>query len=284
MNQSNLNKIISLSLKEDIARGDITTNAIVDPKVKAQADIVVKKPGVVCGLSVAKEVFRQVNPRLTFRPLLKDGSLVKANTIIAHVYGQAGSIITAERVALNFLSMLSGIATKTHAFVSAIKPYTTNILDTRKTTPLLRELQRYAVRCGGGVNHRFDLSSMAMIKDNHRLLAYSQMSLVEAIAVVKKKYPRTCVEVEVDDLHEFQQALKSQAEIILLDNMQPAQIKQAVKLRQQAKSPVLLEASGGINLSNIKAYAATGVDRISVGALTHSIEALDVSLDIAYQA
>ncbi len=284
MNLSNLKKIIALSLKEDIGFGDITTSSLVDARAKIQADIIVKSEGVVAGLIVAKEVFRQVNPRLTFRPLAKDGQRVKANTTIAHVYGAAASILTAERVALNMLSMLSGIATKTQSFVSLIKPYKTQILDTRKTAPMLRELQRYAVRCGGGFNHRFDLSTMAMIKDNHRLLAVGKMTLIEAVEVIKKKHPHKIVELEVDHVDELKEALKSKAEIILLDNMTPAQIKNAIKLRHQSKSKVLLEASGGINLKNIKSYAATGVDRISVGALTHTIEALDISLDIAYHA
>ena len=186
------------------------------------------------------------------------------------------TLLTAERVAINFLSLLSGISTQTRIFVDAIKPYRTPIYDTRKTTPLLRKLERYAVRCGGGVNHRFNLSEMAMIKDNHREVSAS-MSFSEMVAQVKQATKKK-VELEVDNLAQFRQALKSKADYILLDNMTPLQTRQAVQWRNQEKSKILLEASGGININNVKQYAATGVDRISVGSLTHSPKALDISL------
>lgn len=280
----NLKAIIKTALKEDIGVEDITSKALIDPNIKVQADIIIKSKGIACGVPVVREVFKAINPRLTFRPLLNDGAIINKPTIIAHVYGRAQDILTAERVALNFLSLLSGIATTTYAFVKAIKPYRANILDTRKTIPLLRSLQRYAVKCGKGVNHRFDLSSMALIKDNHRILTTKENSLIDAVNSIKKKYPSKKVVLEVDDLNEYAVALQSKADIILLDNMPLADLRKAVYLRKASKSKVLLEVSGGVNLKNVKQIAATGVERISIGALTHHLNALDVSLDIVYRA
>lgn len=285
MNTINLKNLVAAILKEDIGRGDITTKALVKSTAKVQADIIAKQAGVICGLAIVKEIFHQLDPRITCRLLVRDGQTVKANTIVLHLYGSADSILAGERVALNCLSLLSGIATTTKRYVTTIKPYKAQILDTRKTIPLLREWQRYAVVCGGGVNHRFDLSTMAMIKDNHRQMTTRQhMTLTDAVSRIQKKYPAKKIELEIDSIHELDEALATKADIILLDNMSVVDVKKSVLRRNQLCSKKLLEASGGITLSNVKSYAKTGIDRISIGALTHHINALDMSLDILYHA
>jgi nicotinate-nucleotide pyrophosphorylase (carboxylating) len=277
MNASYFETIIALSLAEDIGRGDITTNSLVPKNHKSNAVIIAKSAGVICGLDIARLTFQALDKNLKFKALVKDGQKIKANTVIAKVSGKTRALLTGERVALNFLSYCSGISTKTREFVDAVKGYKTVILDTRKTTPLLRALERYAVTMGEGANHRFDLSSMAMIKDNHREFASGKMGLKEAVEAVRKN--KKPVELEVDTLDELEEGLKTKAHVILLDNMTPIQTKRAVLMRNKLKSNVLLESSGGINLKNVRQYAATGVDRISIGALTHSRQALDISLE-----
>ncbi len=197
--------------------------------------------------------------------------------MIAEISGSARALLSGERVAINLLSFLSGIATQTRRYVDQVKPYKVDIMDTRKTTPLLRQMERYAVRCGGGVNHRFNLNYMVMIKDNHLIFCRGR-STIEMINAFKKKF-NIQLEVEVDNLSQLKEMLTSKADIILLDNMTPQQIRQAVRLRNKAKSRILLEASGGITLKNIRKYAATGVERISVGALTHTRQVLDISME-----
>jgi len=278
MDTQYIRTVVSLALLEDIGRGDITTDALVPKDHTSVADIVVKSDGIICGLDFARQAFTRLDPKVRLRVLVREGQKAKAGTVIARVQGKTRTLLTAERVALNFLSYLSAIATKTRAFVDAVKGYKAIILDTRKTTPLLRELERYAMRCGGGVNHRFGLSSMPMIKDNHRAFAAGRMDLAQMVESVKKKH-RGTVELEVDDLKQFKEALDTKADIILLDNMTPAQTKKAVRMRDRARSKVLLEASGGITLGNVRKYAAAGVERISVGGLTHSRQALNVSLE-----
>ncbi len=277
MNQAYMKTIVTLALAEDLGSGDITTNSLIPASTQAQARIIVKSDGIVCGLNVAQCVFKTLNKQVKLQRNVAEGSRVKKGKVVAFIKGPARAILTGERVALNFLIHLSAIATHTRALVDRIKPYKTKILDTRKTTPLLRSLERYAVRIGGGYNHRFDLSTMAMIKDNHCFML-KKNSLADAVKTIKTK-TRKALELEVDTWKEFQQALNSKADIILLDNMTPAQIRRAVIFRDQGKSKVLLEASGGIHLDNVRAYAATGVDRISIGSLTASRQALDMSLD-----
>jgi nicotinate-nucleotide pyrophosphorylase (carboxylating) len=277
MHSDYIHKIVHLALLEDIGSGDITTDNLFPKDFRVQANLVVKSDGVICGLGIAREVFKKLDPSSTFRSMFLDGQKVRRGQVLAKLKGTARALLSGERVALNFLSWLSGIATKSNAFLEAVKPYQTVILDTRKTTPLFRELERYAVRCGGGVNHRFNLNDMAMIKDNH-LIACKRRSLCETIDDLKKK-TRKKVEVEVDDFQQLRTALNSKADIILLDNMKPPQIRQAVRLKKKLKSKTLLEASGGIYLKNVSQYAATGVDRISIGGLTHTRKALDISLD-----
>lgn len=278
MNKLYVKKIVSLALLEDLGSGDITTNALVPKDHRSSANIIVKSDGIICGLDFAKEAFTHLDPKVRFQVLVKEGQRCKAKAMIACVHGSTRALLTGERVALNFLSYLSAIATKTHGFVEATKGTKAQILDTRKTTPLLRELERYAMRCGGGVNHRFNLSVMAMIKDNHRAFALGRMDMAQAVKVIKQK-TKKLVELEVDTLDQFKLALDAKADIILLDNMTPKQIAQAVRMRDKLGIKIKLEASGGIDLNNVRQYAKAGVDRISVGGLTHSRKALDISLE-----
>ena len=278
MNKDYIRKIVFLALQEDVGKGDVTTNALVLPYQRSKARLVSKSSGILCGNDFARQAFAQLDPQVRFQCLVRDGKNVKPGMVIAQVQGLARALLTGERVAINFLSYLSSIATKTHAFVKEVKPYKSIIMDTRKTTPLLRELERYAVCCGGGVNHRFNLNAMAMVKDNHRFFCSKQRNISQMVAQVKRQNKKP-VELEVDTLEQFQEALASKADIILLDNMTPSQTRRAVALRDQSGSKTLLEASGGIDINNVRRYAASGVERISVGRLTHSREALDISLE-----
>jgi nicotinate-nucleotide pyrophosphorylase (carboxylating) len=271
---------VALALKEDRAADDITTRLLAGPGRISQAAIVAKESGILCGIPLAREVFRKLDPKIKFRAFYKDGQKVEKEARIALIKGKTRALLSGERTALNFLSHLSGIATTTHMFVRETRPYKTGIFDTRKTVPGMRALEKYAVRCAGGKNHRGDLNEMVLIKDNHRLLQRngSLAGLLSRVnASTKKK-----VEIEVDSLDELKEALCGNADIILLDNMDLAQIKRAVRLRDQLrknKRPQL-EVSGGVNLKNVGRIAATGVDRISVGALTHTIKAVDMSLEL----
>ena len=278
MNKITLENVIRLALHEDIQEGDVTTDSIVSPQSCSRAVIFSKESAVLCGVTVASQVFRHVDKKIKFRIHAKDGELIKRNAPVITLEGRSRAILTGERTALNFLSYLSGIATKTRSFVDKIRPYKVQILDTRKTTPTLRFLERYAVRCAGGYNHRDNLSQMAMIKDNHWLCSGKE----SFINVVKKLRNNTdvAIVVEVDGLIQLQDALQSQADVILLDNMKPVTIRKAVGMRKQFKSHVLLEVSGGIHLGNVREYARTGVERISIGSLTHSRQAIDFSMEL----
>jgi nicotinate-nucleotide pyrophosphorylase (carboxylating) len=269
--------IVQLAIAEDVGRGDITTDNMVPVNSRSHARLIARDDGVVCGVELAHQVFKTLNRGVIFRTLIKDGRPVRRGCIIAKISGPTRVLLSGERVAINLLSFLSGIATQTRLFVEKIKPYKADILDTRKTTPLLRHLERFAVRTGGGVNHRFNLNDMVMIKDNHRVACKGQ-SMLKVIDDLKKK-TKTKIVVEVDTFDELKEILHSKADIVLLDNMTPKQVARAVKWRDQAKSHVLLEASGGITLKNVKQYAASGVDRISVGALTHARRVLDISME-----
>jgi len=269
--------IVQLALAEDIGEGDITTDNLIPLNSQSQARLVSKADGIICGVNLACSVFKTLNSKITFRALINDGQPVHRGETIAEISGPTRALLSGERVAINLLSFLSGIATQTRLFVNKIKPYKVDIMDTRKTIPLLRQMERYAVRSAGGVNHRFNLNDMAMIKDNHRV-ACKGRGMNEVIKNLKKKI-KTKVEVEVDNLNQLKEILNSRADIILLDNMTPKQVAQAVQICRKAKARALLEASGGITLKNVKQYAATGVDRISVGALTHSHQILDISME-----
>ncbi|MBN3038150.1 MAG: carboxylating nicotinate-nucleotide diphosphorylase [Candidatus Omnitrophica bacterium] len=287
LDQEEILHIVKAALKEDIGSCDITTKLTVPSMKKTQATIVAKEEGVVCGLDVARLVFKKVDKNLRFRIQKQDGDKIKANTAFVHLEGAAGSILSAERVALNFLSHLSGIATLTAKYVERVRGYDVKIMDTRKTTPGLRTLEKYAVRCGGGSNHRMGLWDQVLIKDNH-LSAFSYqlsaISLKDIIRKIKKKRPKGMkIEIEVKNLREFKETLLTKVDIIMLDNFDIKDIKKAVQIRNQIPDTrcraVKLEASGGVSLDNVREIAATGVERISVGELTHSVKALDIALN-----
>lgn len=273
MNCFNLtvSNIIKQALREDIGKGDITTTKFIPRDKYVKAILLAKEDCVVCGLGIARDVFKFQDKNIKFKPQVSDGQKIKKGKIIAHIFGRAQSILTAERVALNFLSLLSGVATKTRAYVDKLKPYKVKILDTRKTIPGLRELEKYAVRRGGGYNHRMRLDEMLLIKDNHlRILGRH-----EELAKLKRDYK---LEIEVKNLREFKKILGLRPDIIMLDNMQVEDIRKAVILRKTAMPKI--EVSGNVNLNNVREIAKTGVDMISVGALTHSVKAVDISLEI----
>lgn len=277
-------KIIVNALKEDMGSRDITTEAFIPANKKARAVILAKEGSVICGLGVAAVTFRLQDKRIRFKQLVKEGEFVKKGKIIAELYGNARSILTAERPALNFLSRLCGIATKTREFVEKVKPYRARIMDTRKTTPGLRILEKYAVRIGGGYNHRLSLDEMVLIKDNH-LKVLGDRFWVMGSRIIKKKLSRFKTEIEVKTLKEFDKALRFNPDIIMLDNMSLKNMRKAVKIRNNLSPNTYyltpkLEASGGVSLKNVKKIASTGVEMISVGELTHSAPAVDISLEI----
>ncbi|MBI3609466.1 MAG: carboxylating nicotinate-nucleotide diphosphorylase [Nitrospirae bacterium] len=275
MSAARIRDIVSRALGEDIGSGDLTTRLLFPKSIQAEAAIRVKQEAILAGLPVAEAVFRKVDPKLKFKPLARDGDRVEPGTIVARVKGDGRFLLKGERVALNFLQHLSGIATLTAQFVEAVRGTKVTILDTRKTTPGLRALEKYAVRMGGGQNHRMNLSDGILIKDNHIALAGSLRNAVQA---AKRKASRgLAVEVEAADLSEVEAALAAGADIILLDNMSIPQLKEAVSLiHGRART----EVSGGVHLHNIREIAATGVDFVSIGALTHSAPAVDINMDI----
>lgn len=267
--------IIIKALEEDIGHGDITTSAIILDGLEAKGLIIAKEDFVLAGIGVASECFKTLDPEIIFKERFGDGNKVKARKVIAEVKGNAQTILMAERVALNFLQRLSGIATLTSKYVEKIKGTKAKIVDTRKTTPGLRVLEKYAVRMGGGFNHRFGLYDAVLIKDNHIELSGS---IKKAVENVKGKTSHTTrIEVEARSLKEVKDALQSGVDIIMLDNMDLETTRKAVKL---IKGKALIEASGNINLDNVRKIAETGVDLISIGALTHSAPAVDISLEI----
>jgi len=273
-----IRQAVQQALNEDVGPGDATTLATVPPTAVARAVMVARQPLVLVGLAFAEAAWRELSPALRVRRLLRDGAQVRAGQAVLRVQGPARPILTGERVALNFVQRLSGVATLTAQFVGAIKGTRAHLLDTRKTTPGWRRFEKYAVVCGGGNNLRAGLYDMILIKDNHlaALADTKPNPIAAAVARARAAYPKLKVEVEADRLDQVVQAVAAGADIILLDNMTPAQLRRAVALvAGRAKT----EASGGINLRNIHTVAATGVDFISVGALTHSAPAVDLGLD-----
>jgi len=271
-------KIIDRALFEDESKSDITTNILVTANQISKAEIIVREDVIVCGLEVIKYIFKKLDPKMQFTAHCKDGDKKKRNNKILSLKGKTRAILTGERVALNFIAYLSGVSTETNKFVKKTHPFKVKIMDTRKTIPGLRALVKMAVRAGGGVNHRFNLKEMVMIKDNH-LIAYKREKTIEnAIAQVRKRTTKLIV-IEVDSIIQFKQALEAQPDIILLDNMTPKQLRKAVELNKKSSNKCLLEASGGITLRTIRSVAKTGVDRISIGALTHSPNAIDFSME-----
>ena len=280
--EEQVDNIIDLALAEDISHGDITSEALIPPELLGKASIVVKARGVVVGLEVAGRVFFKVDPLLKFEMLIKDGARVEPGDIAATISGNVASILKAERVALNFLQRLSGIASQTAEYVAQIKGSTANIVDTRKTTPGLRLLEKYAVRMGGGQNHRFHLGDAVLIKDNHLVaLRALGMSLKDIVAKAKENATgNLTIEVEVNSVPEALEAAEAGADMIMLDNMSPNEMRRAVS---SIPGGIKTEASGGITLANVREAAMTGVDIISIGALTHSSRALDISLELEPQ-
>lgn len=266
-------EIVQIALAEDIGDGDITSNSIIPADKRTVARMVVKKPGVVCGLHVAETVFRAVDHGLAVELMAKDGDDIQSGQEVLEVSGFARSILSAERVALNFVQQLSGVASETRKMVNIVAGTKARIIDTRKTTPGMRILEKYAVTCGGGGNHRMGLYDMVLIKDNHIAIAGSVTAALQAVAGRSEK-----VEIEVDTLDQLREALACGARYILLDNMAPVVMKEAVAITNGA---AVLEASGGITPATIRAVAESGVDLISLGFLTHSAPALDIGLDIA---
>jgi nicotinate-nucleotide pyrophosphorylase (carboxylating) len=273
-----IRRAVQLALGEDLGNGDVTSLATV-PET-AQADVVMRarEPLVPAGLAVAQAVFRELSPAARIEALAQDGKPVKAGDSLLRISGPARGILSAERVALNFIQRLSGIATLTAQFVDAVKGTAAQILDTRKTTPGWRRFEKYAVTCGGGHNHRFGLFDLVLIKDNHlaALRGAEPNAVATAVQQARAKYPQLKIEVEADTLEQVDQALAAGSDMILLDNMSVIQLRLAV---QKCKGRALTEASGGVNLSTVRAIAETGVETISVGALTHSARAVDIGLD-----
>lgn len=269
---------IRLWLEEDIGSGDITTLTTIPEDRQGVGIIHVKEDGILAGIPVAEAVFRMVDPALTFQAVRQDGERIVMGTVLAEVHGSIRSILLGERLALNLMQRLSGIATRTREFVDVLDGLPTRLVDTRKTTPGHRMLEKYAVRVGGGHNHRFGLYDAVMIKDNH---IKGAGGITQAVAAARSQIPHTMkIEVEVEGFAQLEEAMAADADIIMLDNMKPSDMSQAVGILKANKPHILVEASGNVNLSTIRGIAETGVDVISVGRLTYSVQALDISLDL----
>jgi nicotinate-nucleotide pyrophosphorylase (carboxylating) len=265
--------VVAAALAEDVGAGDLTTEAVVPADARCRAELFVEEPGVVCGVEVAALVFRTLDPDVEVEALVEDGARIAGPTAVARLEGPARAILTGERVALNLLGRLSGVATLTARYVDLVAGTGTTILDTRKTTPGLRALEKYAVRCGGGTNHRSGLYDAILLKENHLRIAGGIGPAVAALGD-----PGVPVEVEAETLEEVTEATAAGVDRILLDNMTPAEAARAVDV---VAGRVPLEASGGVTLATVRAYADAGVDFISVGALTHSARSLAVSLEVS---
>ena len=286
VSQAEIDEVVRRALLEDLGAGDITTETLVPPDLHGTARIIAKAEGVLAGVDVAEAVFRAVDPLLEFNSFLSDGARLTVvvpsgkNDVIAKLSGSVASILKGERVALNFLQHLSGIATETNRYVQEVADYNAVILDTRKTAPGLRCLQKYAVAVGGGTNHRRDLSDGVLIKDNH--LAAGRLNELSLGGPSSDGCGTAApsaweIEVEVENLDQVREAVEAGADIVMLDNMTPSEMAEAVRI---VDGRALTEASGGITLENVREVAATGVDRISVGALTHSVTGIDISLEL----
>ena len=282
LSNEQIDNIIDLALAEDISHGDITSQGLIPSELQGKASILAKAEGIIAGGEVAKRVFLKVDPSLKVELLIQDGARVQPGDIVATIFGNVIGILKAERVALNFLQRLSGIASLTAQFIAKTKGLKVKITDTRKTTPALRLLEKYAVRIGGGQNHRFHLGDGILIKDNHlAALRALGMNIKDIVAKAKQNAPTGAkVEVEATTIQEALDAAEAGADIIMLDNMSPDEMRRVVN---SVPSQVKIEASGGITLDNVGAVAMTGVDFISVGALTHSTKALDISLELEPQ-
>ncbi|WP_339167941.1 carboxylating nicotinate-nucleotide diphosphorylase [Paenibacillus sp. FSL R5-0341] len=265
-------------LREDVGAGDVTTSVTIPAGNQSKAIIHAKDNGIIAGMTVAELVFQIVDPSLVFTPKVTDGDKVKHGTILAEVEGSTHSLLTGERLALNLLQRMSGIATRTRAYVDMLDGLKTRLVDTRKTTPGHRLLEKYAVRVGGGANHRFGLYDAVMIKDNH---IKGAGGITEAVQRARTIIPHTMtIEVETENIEQVREALQAGADIIMLDNMHPERMREAVELIREQAPHVKVEASGNVSLQTIRGIAESGVDVISVGRLTYSFESLDISLDL----
>ncbi|MBD3310409.1 carboxylating nicotinate-nucleotide diphosphorylase [Candidatus Woesearchaeota archaeon] len=267
-------QLVKAALEEDIGIGDVTSRFTIPDDLKAKGVIIAKEPGIISGLALTKLAFQLVDPAFTFCSSISDGDRVKKGQPVMMVEGFAQPMLTAERTALNFLSRLSGISTLTGLYVDKVIHTKTKIMDTRKTTPGWRELEKYAVRMGGGTNHRMGLYDMALVKDNHII---ARRGILNAVACLPKDVE---TEIEIESLEQLEEALSSRADWIMLDNMPAEDMKKAVKLIAGKK---IVEASGGVSLENVRSIAETGIDFVSVGALTHSAKALDLSMKISLE-
>lgn len=293
--EADVRALVELALREDLGTaGDVTSRALIPRTAHGRASIVARQSGVVAGLPAAQWVARIIDPLVVWQPLAGDGQAVEAGTVLAQLDGGAGSLLAAERLMLNMASRLSGVATLTRRYVDAVAGTGARLYDTRKTTPGWRLLEKYAVRCGGGHNHRLGLYDAVLIKDNHLAFGRGQLQQspgrpggytpAQAVArardyLAREERPEGIVEIEVDTLDELASVLQAAPDIVLLDNMPPERLREAVAIRNRVAPDVELEASGGVNLDTVRAIAESGVDRISVGALTHSAIGLDLALD-----
>ncbi len=277
--------LLNMAIAEDLdSIGDITSKATLPKELMGKATLVGRADGILAGIEAAERTFKKIAPQTQWSSFLEDGAKLKHNSVIALIQGPIQSILSAERIALNFLQRLSGIATLTSKFTEKVNDLPVKILDTRKTTPGWRYLDKFAVRCGGGCNHRMNLSDGILIKDNHlAALGGGAPAIQKSILLSRQFSPGTWdVEIEVDNLEMFETSLQSNPNIILLDNMSLADMATAVSHRNSIAKNILLEASGGINIQNVREVALTGVDRISIGAITHSAPALDLALDYCF--
>ena len=273
-----LARLVGGALAEDLGAGDLTTRAVVEPEARGDATFVAREAMVVCGLPVMAEVFRQLDPTVVLTPLVHDGDTVPAATPVAALTGRLGPMLTGERVALNFSQRLSGIASLTRAYVDRIGDATVRLVDTRKTTPGIRSLEKYAVRAGGGFNHRFGLSDGVMIKDNHIAAAGGIRAAVGR--ALREVHHLVRIQVEVEDLEQADEAVDAGARVLLLDNFEPEELERVVTALRRRPEDLVLEASGGVNLETVGEIAQTGVDVISCGALIHQARWVDIALDM----
>jgi len=270
-------EIIRIALEEDIGNGDVTTSLLVPEDTESRALIIAKGNFIVAGLPFVKEVLSMLDSGIKFTIFINDGSRVTKGDVIAEVYGKTRALLSGERVGLNILQRLSGIATLTGVFVEKISGLNAKVVDTRKTTPGMRFMEKYSVKIGGGSNHRFGLFDGILIKDNH---IEAVGSITEALRLARKGHHLAKVEVEVENLSDLKEALEAGADIVMLDNMSTEDMKEAVKIARSAQRNIILEASGNVTLNNVREIAETGVDLISIGALTHSAVAADISMKI----
>lgn len=281
LNRSNLDRSLRTWLEEDIGMGDVTTMTTIPVDSQAKGIIHVKDEGIIAGIPVAEAVFALVDPQLRFEAKVNDGASARYGTVIAEVSGSTRSILLGERLALNLLQRMSGIATRTRQFVDRLEGLPVRLVDTRKTTPGHRMLEKYAVRVGGGHNHRFGLYDAVMIKDNH---IKGAGGIRQAITAARAQIPHTMkIEVEVETFEQLEEALAAGPDIVMLDNMSPEQMSQAVQRMKNQAPHIMVEASGSVTLDSVRSIALSGVDVISVGRLTYSVQALDISLDLNEQ-